>query len=91
MTAHAHRAPFRPFDRETLRRRLVTTATAERVDHTPEVLLALSAVLVVLAGPVARTLAPDSGWFAAGSTVLLAAGVLLAVVATRRLLRTSGA
>lgn len=92
MTAHTHRAPFRPFDPEGRRHhRLDQPRTAEPVDHAPEVLLALSAVLVVLAGPVARTLAPDSGWVAAGSAVLLAAGILLAVVATRHLLRPPGA
>ncbi|GGK70271.1 hypothetical protein [Ornithinimicrobium pekingense] len=88
MTAHAHRAPFRPLDRQLRRsRRLERTAAASPVDHAPEVLLALAAVLVVLAGPVARSFAPHTGWVAAASALLLAAGVVLAVVATRHLLR----
>jgi hypothetical protein len=41
----------------------------------------------VLAGPVARTFAPESAWVAGGSALLLAAGLVLAVVATRHLLR----
>jgi hypothetical protein len=84
MTAHAHRAPFRPFDRD---HRQEPHRPAEATDHAPEVLLALSAVLVVLAGPVARAFAPDNGWVAAGSALLLAVGLVLAVVATRHLLR----
>ncbi len=92
MTAHAHRAPFRPFDRQVRRRGTRTAPTsAARVDHAPEVLLALSAVLVVLAGPVARTFAPDSTWVAVASTLLLAAGIALAALAARDLLRPPGA
>lgn len=85
MTTHAHRAPFRPFDREAHRRRRPTSA--EVADHAPEVLLGLAAVLVLLAGPVARTFAPESTWVAAGSAVLLVAGVVLALVAIRHVLR----
>jgi hypothetical protein len=85
MTAHAHRTLFHPFDREArLRRR---SAAEEVADHAPEVLLALAAVLVVLAGPVARAFAPDNAWVAAGSSILLGLGILLAIMATRQLLR----
>jgi membrane protein YdbS with pleckstrin-like domain len=84
MTAHAHRAPFRPFDRHSPHD---PHPTARVADRAPEVLLALSAVLVVLAGPVARSFAPDNGWVAVGSALLLAVGLVLAVVATRHLLR----
>ncbi len=85
MTAHAHRAPFRPFDRQSRPEHVRPAAGA--ADHAPEVLLALSAVLVVLAGPVARAFAPESALVASGSALLLAAGLVLAVVATRHLLR----
>lgn len=83
MTAHAHRAPFRPFDRQSRPDHVGVGAA----DHAPEVLLALSAVLVVLAGPVTRAFAPQSALVATGSALLLAAGLVLAVVATRHLLR----
>lgn len=87
MTAHAHRAPFHPFDRRARRPEAPTTAVVSG-DHAPEVLLSLAALLVVLAGPVARTVAPDSAWVAAGSALLLVTGVILAAVATWQLLRT---
>ena len=90
MTAHAHRAPFRPFDRERHRTAAPGT-TAGAAGHAPEVLLALSAVLVVLAGPVARAVGPDSGLTAAASALLLVTGLVLAVVATRQLLRPARA
>ena len=86
MTAHTHRAHLHLFDREGRQQRRSTAArTAE---HAPEVLLALAAVLVVLAGPVARAVAPESTWVAAGSSILLATGILLAIMATRHLLRS---
>ena len=88
MTAHAHRAPFHPFDREARqRRRLDRSAASAGADHAPQVLLAVSAVLVVLAGPVARAVAPHNGWVGALSVLLLVAGILLAVAAVRHLLR----
>lgn len=56
-------------------------------DHAPGALLALAALLVVVAGPVAQALAPGDPVVGGVSVVLLAAGVLLAVVAGIRLLR----
>lgn len=55
--------------------------------HAPEVQLALAALLVVLAGPVARAFAPASAAVAGASVVLLAVGIVLAVLAAISLLR----
>ena len=75
-TGHAHRA------RATARDHLT-----HPLDHSPEVLLALAAVLVVLAGPVARAVSPDNPLVMAASAVLLLAGLVLAAVSATRLLR----
>lgn len=79
MTAsvHPHRAGPRP----------LTEHARHPLDHAPEVLLALAAVLVVLGGPVARALAPHSPAVTAGSALVLLVGIVLAVVAAARLLR----
>lgn len=55
--------------------------------HAPEVQLALAAVLVVLAGPVARALAPTSTVMVGISVVLLVVGLVLALLAAVSLLR----
>lgn len=61
---------------------------AHPFEHSPEVLLALSVVLVVLAGPVAHALAPGSAVVALVSVVVLAVGIVLAVAGAGRLLRS---
>lgn len=86
MTTHAHRAPTHLFHRTD-----AGAAPTSRAEHAPEVLLALAAVLVVLAGPVARTVAPESAWVAAGSAALLLVALALAVDAVRHLLGRTGA
>lgn len=55
--------------------------------HAPEVQLALAALLVVLAGPVARALAPTSTVMAGVSVVLLGVGLVLALLAAVSLLK----
>lgn len=74
---HPHRAPARP----------LADHARHPLEHSPEVLLALAALLVVLAGPVARAFAPESAAVSMGAAVLLLAGVTLAVVAAVRLVR----
>jgi hypothetical protein len=74
---HQHRAPARP---------LVERAR-HPLDHSPEVLLALAALLVVIAGPVAQAFAPQSAAVSVASGLLLLVGVTLAVSAAVRLLR----
>jgi hypothetical protein len=74
---HPHRAPARP---------LVELAR-HPLDHSPEVLLALAALLVVIAGPVARAVAPQSAAVTVAAGLLLLVGVALAVAAALRLLR----
>jgi protein-S-isoprenylcysteine O-methyltransferase Ste14 len=75
--AHPHRA-----------RRPLVSQVAHPFEHSPEVLLALSLVLVILAGPVAHALAPGSAAVALGSVLVLAAGIVLAVAGASRLLRS---
>lgn len=66
----------------------VADALVEPTRHAPEVQLALSAVLVVLAGPVAQAVAPESAVVAGASAVLLVVGLVLAVLAAFSLLRS---
>ncbi len=87
MTAHAHRAPHRPAGGGAGRARPGTRASG----HGPEVLLTLSAVLMVLGGPVARTFAGEGLWLATGSTLLLGVSIVLAALAAWHLLRGSAA
>lgn len=75
-TAHPHRSHSTTLDHVT-----------HPLDHSPEVLLALSALLVVLAGPVARAVSPDNVVVLGASAVLLLTGLVLATVAAARLLR----
>lgn len=77
MTAHPHRG------HESFASHL-----AHPLDHAPELLLALAAVIVVVAGPLAHAVAPASAMVAAASAALLAGGIALAVLAAVRLLRT---
>ncbi|ANS77997.1 hypothetical protein SGUI_0601 [Serinicoccus hydrothermalis] len=64
-------------------------AALDPTRYAPEVQLALAALLVVVAGPVAGALAPTSAVVAGASVVLLLVGVTLAVLATVSLLRHS--
>lgn len=66
----------------------VADALVEPVRHAPEVQLALSALLVVLAGPVAQAVAPTSAVVAGASAILLVVGLVLAVLAAVGLLRS---
>ncbi|WP_122260730.1 hypothetical protein [Ornithinimicrobium cerasi] len=77
---HPHRAPARP----------ITDHARHPLDHSPEVLLALAAVLVVVAGPLAQVLAPDNPAVAATAALLLLVGMVLAATAAVRLLRDRG-
>lgn len=65
----------------------VTDHLIKPLDHSPEVLLALAAVLIVVAGPVLRTFGPTGAVTSGVSVLLLGAGVVLAVAAASRLLR----
>lgn len=92
MTTHAHRTPFRPFDRD-LRRQRPERAQAGPLDHgdrSTGVELFLAALLVVIAGPLAEAFAPASTWVAAGSTALLVVGLALAAAAAWHLLHERG-
>lgn len=60
---------------------------AHPLDHSPEVLIALAAVLVVLAGPVMHALAPHNELLTGLSALPLLVGLVLAAVAGARLLR----
>ncbi|HBO54624.1 MAG TPA: hypothetical protein DD664_05940 [Janibacter terrae] len=75
--AHPHRSPARS----------VQQHVAHPLEHAPEILLALAAVLIVLAGPVTRALAPGNVAVSALAVVLLVAGVVLAVAAAVQLVR----
>jgi|GEM_PF-7107507 len=87
MTAsHQHRTLI-PSARRAQRGDTVARAL-DPTRHAPEIQLALAALLVVLAGPVARAFAPTSVAVAGASVVLLAVGILLAVLAAISLLRT---
>lgn len=66
----------------------VADALVEPVRHAPEVQLALSAVLVIVAGPVAHAVAPESAVVAGASAILLVVGLALAVLAAFGLLRS---
>lgn len=57
-------------------------------EHSPEVLLALAALLIVVAGPVLSAFAPASVLTSAAALLLLVAGLVLAVSAAARLLRS---
>lgn len=74
-TAHSHHIP---------------AALRDRADHAPEVLLGAAALLVVLAGPVARGLGPEGAWVGLVAAALLGVGIVLALVAARRVLRDAG-
>ncbi|MFX0537091.1 hypothetical protein ACQBAT_06880 [Ornithinimicrobium sp. Y1847] len=76
MTAHTHRSS-----------RSIVDHAAHPLDHSPEVLLALAAVLIVVAGPVAHALLTPGPLMAAASALLLVVGVALAVAAATRMLR----
>lgn len=65
----------------------VADALVEPVRHAPEVQLALASLLVVLAGPVARAVAPASAVVTGVSAILLVVGVVLAIVAAVGLVR----
>lgn len=87
MTTHTHRTPFRPFDRDARRQRLAARAAqGEHGDHLAGVELLLAALLVLVAGPVARTFAPPSNWLAASSATMLLVGITLAAAAAWHLL-----
>ncbi|WP_022923730.1 hypothetical protein [Serinicoccus marinus] len=64
-------------------------AVLDPTRHAPEVQLALAALLVVVAGPVASALAPTSAVVAGASVVLLLVGIGLALLATISLLRNA--
>lgn len=60
------------------------------LDHSPEVVLALAAVLVVLAGPVVHATVPAHPLVELASAAVLLLGIALAVSAAIRLLRPDG-
>lgn len=60
------------------------------LDHSPEVLLALAAVLIVVAGPVRHAFDATGALLSGLATILLLAGIVLAVAAAWRLLRERG-
>lgn len=68
--------------------RTADQAPATGHEHAPEVLFALSALLVVLAGPVTSAFAPRTGLVSALAATALIAGIVLAVVAGLRVLRS---
>lgn len=68
--------------------RTLASQVAHPLDHSPEVLLALSLVLVVVAGPVLQAVGTGSAALSVLSVVLLLAGVVLAIAAARLLLRS---
>lgn len=57
-------------------------------EHSPEVLLALAAVLIVVAGPVLHAFAPAGVLTSATAVLLLGVGLVLAVSAAARVLRS---
>ena len=69
------------------RHRSIAADVRHPFDHSPEVLLAVAAVLIVLAGPVLTALALQGPVVSAASVVLLGVGLALAVAAATRLLR----
>jgi hypothetical protein len=79
MTAHVHphRTPSRP----------VAEHARHPLDHSPGVLLALAAVIVVVAGPLTQALAPRTPLVGGAAALTLLVGVVLAVTAAVRLLR----
>ena len=67
--------------------RSVPARVVHPLESSPELLLALAALLIVLAGPVLRAFAPDHVVTSAASVLVLGVGLLLAVSAAARLLR----
>lgn len=66
----------------------IAAQLAHPFDHSPEILLALAALLIVVAGPVMKAFAPDGVLMSAASVLVLGVGVVLAVGAAVRMVRS---